>query len=314
MPPSSPSNQTPVVEIANDAFRLGILPGLGGCITHLTWRHPGGGVGFVDLMRRADADTVSGALANGNASALACFPMVPFANRIDGGRLSLGHDPVLVPVNRPSQNVAIHGFSRAAAWTVTELGAREMRLQHAFCESGNPYTYLAEQTFTLGADRVDCTLSVTNSGDRALPFGIGFHPWFDRTPLATLSLPARWAFAMDDRQMPLEAMPLADLTGGADTFEIAARLPFDTPLARWDRTATLTWPERRTQLVIEGGGALRLVHIFAPASPDVICIELVSHMPDVVNRRSLAAFGDMAMLEPGETLAGSMTLVPGVVG
>jgi aldose 1-epimerase len=294
-----------IAQISNGAFRLGVAPGHGGCITHVTWRHPSGRE--VDLMRRGDVT------AGSRPSDLACFPMLPFANRIDGGRIPLPDGgTVTVPVNRPAQNAAIHGFGREAPWAIEEHSAIRLKLAQVFAAPGNAYAYRAEQTFTLSPDAVDCLLSVVNTGARALPFGIGFHPWFERTAETRLAINGRSAFRMDARDMPLEPVPLASVTGGGADFAVSARAPFDTPVAGWDGAAEIRWPEKRTALRIEAQGALRLAHIYAPAEHNVLCVEPVSHIPDVVNRRHLAQYGDMAWLAPLATLAGAMRLQPAV--
>jgi aldose 1-epimerase len=307
-----------VIELALGAFRLGVLPRLGGSITHLTWTRPGGGPGNgeVELMRRATVADI----ASGNPSRLASFTMVPFTNRIDGGRMSFangqgGIATVHLPINRPAQNAAIHGFGRLAPWSVSARTAGQIELAQDFAEPGNPYRYDAKQTFVLAPGHVACHLSVTNRGDAAMPFGIGFHPWFDRTPAATLAFSAINAFRMDDRDMPLEAIAVGGVTGGTKqsgdhAFGVANRTPFDTPISGWKGTATLTWPERRTALDLQAFGDFRLVHIFSPKEPAVFCVEPVSHLPDVINRRHLASHGDMKILKPGESMTGEMRLVP----
>ena len=98
-----------IVVLAHGRFRLGLAPGLGGSLTHLDWSNEDGQ--WIPLMRRGGAAEVAG----GNASRLASFVMVPFTNRIDGGRIPVtGAEAAHVPINRPTQNVAIHGFAREA--------------------------------------------------------------------------------------------------------------------------------------------------------------------------------------------------------
>jgi len=258
-------------------------------------------------MRRGDV------AAGTRPSDLACFPLVPFANRIDGGRIPLPDGGmVTVPINRPTQNAAIHGFGREVPWAIEGQSATWLHLTQIFAAPGNPYAYRAEQTFTLSPDAVDCHLSVGNTGARALPFGIGFHPWFERTAETRLAINGRCAFRMDARDMPLEPVPLASVTGGGTQFAPSAHAPFDTPIAGWDGVAEVRWPEKRTALRIEAQGACRLAHIFAPAAQNVLCVEPVSHIPDVVNRRHLAQYGDMAWLSPLATLTGGMRLQPAV--
>jgi aldose 1-epimerase len=296
-----------VTEISNGVFRLGVVPPFGGCVAYVAWRHPSGGE--VDLMRRGDLAGIAGA----KPSDLACFPMLPFANRIDGGRIPLPDGSVVtVPINRSAQNVAIHGFGRDRPWTIEAQAAARLTLAQEFSAPGNPYAYRAEQVFTLSPDAIDCSISVVNTGERVLPFGLGFHPWFERTEQTRLAVNARWAFRMDARSMPLAPIPLASVIGGSDCV-VAARVPFDTPVADWDGNAEIHWPERRTALRIEARGACRLVHIYAPAEQDVLCVEPVSHIPDVVNRRHLAQYGDMAWLPPLGSIAGGMRLRPALL-
>jgi len=47
---------------------------------------------------------------------------------------------------------------------------------------GEPYAYSALQRFTLDPDRVRVELGITNRGVRAMPFGLGLHPWWNREP------------------------------------------------------------------------------------------------------------------------------------
>src|SRR5262249_8939394 len=154
-------------------------------------------------------------------------------------------------------------------WTIVARDATHVKLVQEFSELGNPYTYRAEQIFTLTSDAIDCRICVVNAGTRALPFGLGFHPWFERTAQTRLVLDGRWAFRMDQRDMPLEPVALASVTGGREC-TVAARAPFDTPIAAWDGRAEIHWPERHAALRIEAQGACALVHIFAPSAPDVL--------------------------------------------
>lgn len=310
--------QLNILEIANDQFRMAVTPDLGGSIVHLVWTPTGASseapVAF-DLLRRGAREDV----ASRNPSRLASFVMVPFANRVDGGRIplasGLGAEHVYVPINRPTQKAAIHGFGRLSPWRIVEIRPTSLTLVQRFREADNPYDYEAVQTFVVSETRAECAVRVTNRAARAMPFGIGFHPWFQRTPGATLTLGAEHVFRMDDRDMPLAAIGPATVFGdhrihGRHSMTIAARTPFDTPVGGWPGVATITWPEWGVALDVCGEGALKLAHVFSPSQPEVFCVEPVSHIPDVVNRRHLATYGDMTMLAPGASLEGAMTLTP----
>ena len=65
-----------VVTLAAHGFDLGLLPELGGSVAWLNWTGPDRRA--VPLLRPSNAE----AIASKNPSRLACFPLVPFANRI----------------------------------------------------------------------------------------------------------------------------------------------------------------------------------------------------------------------------------------
>ncbi|MEZ5702229.1 MAG: hypothetical protein R3E42_10250 [Burkholderiaceae bacterium] len=56
---------------------------------------------------------------------------------------------------------------------------------------GNPYHYEAEQTFRLVDGGLDQSVLLRHWGDEPLPYGIGLHPWFPRTPQTRISAPVR---------------------------------------------------------------------------------------------------------------------------
>src|SRR5690349_14162210 len=169
-----------VVTLAAHGFDLGLLPELGGSVAWLNWTGPDRRA--VPLLRSSDAD----AIASGNPSRLACFPLVPFANRIAGSRFSFAGQEHRLPANRPPDPIAIHGFGFQAPWAVEAVGESAIRLTHAHCTPGSPFRYRAEQTFRLEPGCVRIELAVTHEGAEPMPYGIGLHPWLPRPPGTSL--------------------------------------------------------------------------------------------------------------------------------
>jgi len=224
------------------------------------------------------------------------FWMIPWANRLDGGRLGAHR----LPINRAAEGTAIHGLSRDRAWAVAEAAPDRVLLTQAV-EAG-PYRYTARLLTTATAEGFALDLSVTNNGEAALPFGAGWHPWFVRPPGTRLSFRATTRFTHDDRCLPVAAAPCTGLDGGEGAF-----LGLDTHFAGWDGVARIDWPGLALGITATGALASNL-QVYAPPDKAVLCVEPSSHLPDAPNRPDLALHGPMRVIEPGENLTGRINL------
>jgi aldose 1-epimerase len=61
---------------------------------------------------------------------------------------------------------------------------------------------------------------------------------------------------------------------------------------------------------IEATEVFRQVQVFTPSWADFFCVEPVSHVPDALNHTDLPADQAMHVLEPNETLGGTVRLIP----
>lgn len=291
-----------ILRLEAGRLSLGLLPALGGAIAWLDWQRGSGAP--VPLLRRADA----AAIASGDPSRLACFPLVPFANRIAGSRFTFGGCEHHLPINRPPNPMAIHGSSFQAPWEVAEHGAGMARLVHRHRAAHAPFRYRAEQVFSLGEDGLRIALSVTHEGDAPMPYGIGLHPWFPRPPGTRLRLGAGLMLPPDADLLPTHPVPAPPPLAAGVAAEALA--PFDACLAGWDGQATITWPDLGCGVAVAAGGAFGNAHLFVPPDRLVLCVEPVSHVPNVHNRPDLNRLGSLAVLEPGHSLRGEVTLSP----
>ena len=71
----------------------------------------------------------------------------------------------------------LHGDGWTGEWSVVEAGETTVRLGLDHAGGGTPYAYRAEQGFALDGAVLTLSLSVTNRGPSALPFGLGWHPF-----------------------------------------------------------------------------------------------------------------------------------------
>lgn len=224
------------------------------------------------------------------------FWMIPWANRLDGGRLG----PHRLPINRAAEGTAIHGLSRDRPWQIAaEAPDRVLLTQQV---DAAPYRYDALLAVMLDAAGLALDLTVTNRGEASMPFGAGWHPWFVRPAGTQLAFRATQRCAHDARGLPVSAAADRGIDGGEEAF-----LGLDTHFPGWDGAATITWPALTLRIVATGALATNL-QVYAPAARQVLCVEPSSHLPDVVNRPAMAALGAMRHLAPGDALTGRITL------
>jgi aldose 1-epimerase len=224
------------------------------------------------------------------------FWMIPWANRLDGGRLGVHR----LPVNRAQDGTAIHGLSRDRPWAVMQATAGRALLAQAV--AAGPYRYAARLLHESTAQGFVLDLAVTNTGEAPLPFGAGWHPWFVRPPGTRLAFRAATRFTHDERRLPVAAAPTTGLEGDEGAF-----LGLDTHFAGWDGVARIAWPGLALTMAATGALATTL-QVYAPRDPDVLCVEPSSHVPDAPNRPHMALHGPMRVLAPGENLTGRITL------
>lgn len=287
------------------AFQVAVYPELGATVAAVRWRRPDGQM--IDLTR----PEMPGAAAAGRTSDMSMFLLGPFTNRIDGGRIPTPEGDLLVPVNRPSEGNAIHGFLRTAVWTLDPVEADRMVLRTRHVGTDDPYAYDAVFSVVRTGEALAFTLALTNTAGRTLPFGIGLHPYFAPTQKMGVAFEAEGTFAVNPRLLPVDTLPVIP-----DGFGSGARVqpldldPFDLHFFHWRRTARVDWPEQGAAMTLTATPVLGNLHIFLPPDRSAVCLEPVSHVVDVVNRRQFATLGDLVPLAPGETLSGTMTLAP----
>ncbi len=295
------------VTLSANGFEIEVLPERGCAQSRLGWVSPDG-TNF-ELMRRPDEATINDTSLS--LSTLSNFIMLPFANRIDGARFTFNGEVFEIPLNRPQQQCAIHGHARDVPWQLVDRTETSITFEVRFQRDDTPYDFTARQTFRVDGDRVGLEVWVRNESQHTLPYGFGYHPWFPMSDETALQFSAGKTFTSDDRTFPLEAIdvpPELDFTSGP---AIKPRAEVDKHYAEWTtRETVIIQPDQGYRLTVSGDGALTNVHIFIPENNTAFCVEPVTHVTDVVNRREFETYGDMTPLATGESMTGSMWLKP----
>ncbi|MBM6593143.1 aldose epimerase family protein [Microvirga pudoricolor] len=286
------------VNLSAQGFRLSVAPDFGANITGLDWIDEAGRA--VSILRSCSDDQ----LVPHAPSPVGCFPMAPFANRIDGGIFAFGGRTHRLPVNRPDENVAIHGLSRFERFERISQTDSSLRLLHR-CRH-DVFSYDLVQAIKLDPSGVSVQLTILNRGDR-MPFGLGLHPYFVREEAASLQFHASSLSQAEERHLPSRFIS----SHSGPPFAAGALLDgledFDGHYAGWEpRRVVLERPGAGIRVSLCATDAFSNLHVYVPPGGDAVCIEPVSHVPNVHNQAKLASFGDLVELNSGDALSGSM--------
>ncbi|HEX4789006.1 MAG TPA: aldose 1-epimerase family protein [Actinospica sp.] len=243
--------------------------------------------------------------------------LLPWPNRVAGGRYSFDGQPRQLDLTEPAHGNAIHGLTRWTAWRPAAYESDRVRLELSlYPHPGYPHTLDLATEYRLGPDGLAVDITATNTGEHAAPYGFGAHPYLTpgRDPAEgradewTLHLPAERYLAVDERMIP---------RGGFDVDSS----PYDFRKPRALGGTALDTAFGGLQRELDGIGRIRLsapggtavtlwlgrglewVQVFtgdalAGASRRAaVAVEPMSCPPDAFNSGT-----DLRRLEPGETV------------
>lgn len=227
------------------------------------------------------------------------YVMAPWCNRIDPGATAVGGAVIDVPSNSPD-GTALHGQVYLIPWEEREAGTFSVRGGG----DGWPWPFETTARFRpaeLGVGRatLDSELVLTNLGDRPMPGGIGFHPWF-RGPIevgiaADHVLPSN--LRADD---PVEAV------SGDFDLQTTRVMPIGLD-ATWldpDRPQVrLRWPHLGMGATLEAWSDTDLCIVAAsPAGAGAVAVEPETHAPHGLRRLLAGTPHGLAWVAPGESI------------
>ena len=293
-----------IIELRAGSTRLAVAPEVGGSITRYASERGGT---TIEWMRPAPPDAIESRSAGGTSS----FPMVPFSNRIRDAAFRFRGRVIQLPQNFRPEPHAIHGHAWREPWTVTAEAGSELALEYRHPAGAWPWPYVAQQQFDLTEERLAIRFSVTNEANEAMPVGFGLHPYFVRTPRATVRADVGRMWVTDDTMVPVNLVspPPQLLLDGAGLNPDAS--PLDNNFVRFGGRAEITWPEWNARLRINADPAYACLVVYTPAGRDFFCVEPATNCIDGFN---LAEAGrtdtGIIVLDPHDTAAADVTFTP----
>jgi len=154
--------------------------------------------------------------------------LLPWPNRIDGGRYRLAGTEYQLDLSEPAAGNAIHGLTRWSSWTLARHDPHAVVLHLALLgHTGYPFRLDLTTEYQLSGD-AGLMVSVTahNAGSRPAPYGAGSHPYLTAgapdVDGCELSLPVGQWLPADKRGIP--SGPPADVAGTRFDFRAAREI------------------------------------------------------------------------------------------
>lgn len=272
-----------------------LWPGIGGAIAHYTWRGH-------DILRRAADDAIEAK----NIRAMACYPLVPYSNRIEDGVLLTGEARHQLQKNFPPEPHSIHGIGWKRPWILGFHDAMHAKLTLTHTPDDDwPFACVMRQDFKLHNDALEITLAIENTDSREMPVGLGFHPFF----LLPESLETEWRGMWE---MGADKLPTKHVNVPAHAnFRVpmpVADWQVDHCFTGWNRKALLRYGGHRVTLT--ASDACEFIVCYARgAGSEWIALEPVTNAN---NAFALAARGikdtGSRVLAPQESFSITMTI------
>ena len=267
---------------------LHLRPDLGGCIEGLWWKG-------LPVLR----STIAGGLQNVRQSA--CYPLIPFSNRVAHARLVWNGTSHPLVKNFAGEEHSIHGIGWQRAWEVLEHTDDFCMLSLEHAGGGAwPFAFDASQTFRLHGNALEMTMSITNQSAQAAPVGLGWHPYFVKRGGSHIAFDASDMWQMSDEKLPTVKV------ASTGVHQHCASLVVDNCFEGWHGIATL----HDEAMQMEISSDMRRLVVFTNLEKDFVAIEPVSHANNAMNTGNAkeSAKHGVVTLEAGQSLQVSMQI------
>ena len=257
------------------------------------------------------------------------FPILyPFPNRIHAGQFTWEGKTYHPPIGDPANKNAIHGFAFKRAWRVVDQGADAAGawLTGEFQGSVDapetlafwPADYRLRVSYRLFDHVLRVEAEATNPDTKALPFGLGYHPYFALAPFggaqAAITVGARKFWELNE-SLPTGRIVDVDESRDLRQGRQYASLKLDDVLTDLQAFAydqqdnlglvgVIRHPAGERMLTLWIGADFRELVAFTPPHREAICLEPYTCTTDAINLMQRGIDAGLRVLQPGESWQG----------
>ena len=280
-----------LLTLSNGITELELSPSIGGAISNFTWISGGARKA---ILRESHTPLE-------NVLDAACFPLVPYCNRIRGGSFTFRDGQVRLTPNMAGDPSPLHGQGWLGEWQVESQSHTEAVLAFRHDAGEWPWAYEAHQAFRLDESGLDLRLSCRNTSGEPMPCGLGFHPYFPCGPSTRIETQVEQVWTVDADVLPVARMPATGRYAIADGPACGRGL--DNGYGGWSGRTLLTDPDWPFEIELSSPGA-RYFQIYSPEHGGIFVAEPVTHANTALNypESEWPELG-MRVLGPGEAMS-----------
>ncbi|MCF7843531.1 hypothetical protein K9M47_01390 [Candidatus Gracilibacteria bacterium] len=193
-----------VVKITNSVTGeyFSIIPEVGGRVHEICLKHENVLINILD--NEQDVEAIK------NERWYKGAILVPFPNRVRAGSYDFNGEHYQLPINFPGEGHAIHGLVYDKSFEIittdiAEKGLLTVRYRYNGSIEGYPFPCTVKYVFSIEDNNFSCSISVVNDGEKTLPFGVGWHPYFilgSDVDNLYLKLPNVASIEVDEKMIP----------------------------------------------------------------------------------------------------------------
>jgi aldose 1-epimerase len=288
-------SDTAVTLTAGD-LRLELSPSIGGSISAFEWT---GGGAPRPILRKCN-------IRPEKVLDAASFPLVPFVNRIRGGRFAFRGREIRLEPNMAGDPSPLHGQGWLNPWQAEEGSQSGAALSYRHEPGEWPWAYEANQHFALDERGLSLLLTCRNASSEPMPCGLGQHPYFPCGPETLIDTKVTDAWTVDEQVLPVEKVP------AEGRFDLRRRWvcgqALDNGFGGWGGLAWMDDPGWPFELHLSSRTA-GFFQLYSPAEGGIFVAEPVTHANAALNapEKRWPELG-MRVLAPGEAMSLDMRL------
>lgn len=229
--------------------------------------------------------------------------LFPFPNRVKDGTYNFEGTDYQLGINEKELNNAIHGLVAFQPFKIVEhIENKSITIAYQYNgeNEGYPFPYTIHVTYKLSKGKLVMTISATNDGDKTMPCGFGWHPYFgfqgEVIGDMKIKIPGRNNIELSDRNIPTgEKTPeRAGVLSLKNTF-LDNLYEFRKPKTKEE--IELRWKSKKLVVSqVTGNNKLNHFILYTPPGRDCIAIEPQSASTNALNNKE-----GLISLKPGKT-------------
>ena len=271
-------------ELHAGALRVALRADRGACIAGL-WH------GETPVLRSVDPADLK------DAGQAACFPLLPYANRLGHGRFRFKGRDHSISQNLQGEPHAMHGVGWRRAWIIDSHTAQDavMSLSHR-PDADWPYAFEAIEHVNLTPNALGVQLILTNTDSQPQPVGLGWWVRFPKRARSRLHIETGQRWEADVTGLPIRRVNQPGIDGDV------SHLDFDHAFEGWSGPARVR--DERFSIQLRAGTSYLVLQ--SHPDDDEFAIAPCSHVPNAIHMADPTAHG-LRSLQPGESCEMSMS-------